>query len=94
MIVNVTLSPTLCVPVLAVLVTKRLVSTTGVAVAVLFAELVSGSLPEIIAVFAYGPEALTVATIDKVALCPLIRLPTVQFGADHVPTDGVALTKV
>ena len=38
--------------------------------------------------------AFTVATSTKFAEAPFARVPTVQLGADHVPTEGVALTKV
>jgi hypothetical protein len=30
----------------------------------------------------------------NVAFAPLAKLPMVQFGAVHVPTEGVALTNV
>ena len=54
----------------------------------------SGLFPEILAVFAYEPAAFTVAVIARVALVPFVREPTVQFGADQVPVEGAALTKV
>ena len=38
--------------------------------------------------------AFTVATIVSVAEAPAARVPMVQVGVVHVPTDGVALTKV
>jgi hypothetical protein len=65
----------------------------GLTVDVLFAILVSGSFAVMVAVLAYVPEALTVATISIVAVSPLERLPIFQFGGDHVPIEGFALTK-
>ena len=38
--------------------------------------------------------AFTVATMVRVADAPDARVPTVQVGVVHVPTEGVALTKV
>ena len=94
--VKVTLEPTFGVGLLTVLTTPRLVWATGdgVTVEVLLPGVGSISVPEIVAVLAYGPEAFTVATMVKVALAPLARLPILQFGAVQVPVDGVALTKV
>ena len=45
----------------------------------------------IFAVFAYEPLARTVATMFKVALLPLARLPIDQVDPDQLP-EGVALT--
>lgn len=39
-----------------------------------------------------GVAALTVATMTMFALAPFANVPTVQFGAVHEPTEGVALT--
>ena len=95
-IVKVTLLPTFGVGLLTVLLTAKFVcgTGTGVDVEVLLPGVGSTSVPEIVAVLAYGPEAFTVATIVKVALAPLAKFPILQFGALHVPVDGVALTKV
>ena len=38
--------------------------------------------------------AFTVATMVRVAEAPAARVPMVQVGVVHDPTDGVALTKV
>ncbi len=47
-----------------------------------------------LAVLAYDPVDFTVAVTSKEALAPFAREPTVQSGADHVPVEGTALTKV
>ena len=60
----------------------------------LFPLVPSGLFPEMLAVLPYDPVEFTVAVIVKEALAPLAREPTVQFGANHVPIEGTALTKV
>ncbi len=49
-----------------------------------------------VAVLVNVPEIFTVATIDKVALAKLLKLPMVHTPVTllYVPVDGVALTKV
>ena len=66
--------------------------TDAVTVLVLLPGTGSISVPLIVAVLVKLPVALTVATILSMALAPLARLPTFQFGAVHVPIDGVTLT--
>ena len=94
--VKVTLLPTLGVALLTVFVTARSAAAvgTGVDVLLLLPGLGSVWFPLMVAVFAYVPLDFTVATIVMVAEAPLARLPMVQFGAAHVPEEGVALTKV
>ena len=81
---------------LTVLVTPRFTCGTGVVatVAVLFAGVISASAPDMVAVLLYEPVPFTVAIMVNVAEAAFAKLPTAQFGAVQVPTDGVALTNV
>jgi len=95
-IVKVTLLPTAGVLLLAVFITDKSANepTVGETEEVLLVETGSVWLPVMVAVLVYGPVALTVAVILNVAVAPLAKLPIVQFGALHVPKEGVALTNV
>ena len=64
-----------------------LLARTGSNVELLTMAVLSRIVPEATLLF-------TVATMVSVAVPPLIRVPSDQFGAVQDPTDGVALTKV
>ena len=94
--VNVTFDPTTGAALLTVLVIARSVAAVGTGVEVLLLLVGVGSVwfPEMVAVLAYTPVDLTVATTVRVALALSAKLPMFQLGALQVPVEGVALTKV
>ncbi|MNR05345.1 hypothetical protein D3C85_1213700 [compost metagenome] len=84
--VKTTLLPTAGVGLSTVLTIERSVVGvgTGVTVEVLLATAGSFSVPLIVAVLAYGPAALTVAVMVKVAVAVFASAP--MF---HIPVPGV-----
>ena len=95
--VNVTFEPTSGVASLTAFVidTSAWATGAGVSVSVLLPGVGSSVVLVTVAVFAYGPVALTVATMSSVADAALARAPTVHTPVplSYAPVLAVADTK-
>ena len=95
-IVKVTLVPSVGVSLLTVLVTLRSAAADGPGVTLLVLFPVLGSLVVVVmvAVLVYEPLAFTLASIVRVFVSPLFKVPIVQLGAAQLPEVVFAFTKV